>query len=116
MANAAHTPGPWAPDLHHTRESFGRTFGFIRVPSSTAFNIVPVAAVTLGVEGMPQDEGRANARLIAAAPDMAASLAKSICYGCQRRFGDNSPEALRDVRGCVNCRDQRAALAKVEGR
>jgi hypothetical protein len=49
----------WRADLHHTRHSCGRTFGFV-----VGDSIVPIAAVTLGVEGMPEDEGRANAKLI----------------------------------------------------
>lgn len=56
------TPGPWMANLHHTAVSAGRTYGFV-----FADGVVPVAAITIGVEGMPQDEGRANATLIALA-------------------------------------------------
>lgn len=49
-------------DLHHTKRDAGRNYGFILEPG----NIVPLAAVTLGVEGMPEDEGRANAYQFAA--------------------------------------------------
>lgn len=64
----AHTPGPWIPNLHHTKDYAGRTHAFIMAVGA----IVPVAAVVLGVEGCSQDEGRANARLIAAAPELLA--------------------------------------------
>lgn len=49
-------------DLHHTKRDAGRNYGFILESG----NIVPLAAVTLGVEGMPEDEGRANAHQFAA--------------------------------------------------
>lgn len=64
-----HTPGPWRVNLHHTKTSAGRNYGFVM-----ADGIVPIAAVTLGVEGVAEDEGRANAALIAAAPDLLAAL------------------------------------------
>ncbi len=59
-----HTPGPWRADPRHTEKRGGLNHGFIISDS-----IVPLAAVVLGVEEMPEDEGRANTRLIAAAPD-----------------------------------------------
>lgn len=66
---AQHTPGPWRADLHHTKQRGGLNHGYI-----IADSIVPLAAVVLGVEGVSEDEGRANARLIAAAPSMLAAL------------------------------------------
>lgn len=65
----AHTPAPWRANLHHTQKQGGINHGFVFADS-----IVPLAAVVLGVEGMSEDEGRANAHLIAGAPDMLAAL------------------------------------------
>lgn len=59
------TPGPWRPELHHTKRDGGRLYGFVH----SANNLVPVAAIPLGVEGYGYDEGAANTHLIAAAPD-----------------------------------------------
>jgi hypothetical protein len=59
IAEAA-TPGPWTANLHHTQVTAGRTYGFIHAGAA-----VPIAAVTLGVEGCSQAEGRANAAFIA---------------------------------------------------
>lgn len=59
---AGATQGPWQADLHHTVESAGRTYGWLRGGNQ----LVPLACVTLGVEGVPQDEGRSNATLIVA--------------------------------------------------
>jgi hypothetical protein len=61
-----HTPGPWDDGIHHATTSSGRTVTHILA----AGQAVPVAAVPLGVEGYGREEGEANARLIAAAPDM----------------------------------------------
>lgn len=65
-----HTAAPWTANLHHTQERAGRTYGFIQ-----ADGVVPVAAVVLGVEGYSQDEGRANAKAIAATPDFMEAAA-----------------------------------------
>lgn len=61
-SKARHTAGPCTVDFHHTKDYAGRTHAFIRAGS-----IVPLAAVVLGVEGCSQEEGRANAHLIAEA-------------------------------------------------
>lgn len=68
MADGKHTPGPYTTNFHHTRQMGGRTYAMIMGPR----DIVPIAAVTLGVEGMSHAEGRANASLFGAAPDMLA--------------------------------------------
>lgn len=46
--------------------------------------------------------------------EMREVLKKTPCFGCGVRFGDNQDSALSCVRGCVNCKDQRAALAAIE--
>lgn len=69
MGERTFTPGPWTAQLHFAKDYAGRSHAFI-----TNGSIVPLAAVVLGVEGCSQDEGRANARLIAAAPDLLTAL------------------------------------------
>lgn len=83
------TKGPWTANLHHTQTQAGRTYGFVHAGAA-----VPIAAVTLGVEGMPEDEGRANARLIAAVLDLYEALIVARDFIVTER--DNS---LRD--GCL---------------
>lgn len=61
-----HTSGPWFADLLNERREGGRFYVFITAKEQ----LVPICAVTSGVEGYGREEGRANARLIAAAPDL----------------------------------------------
>jgi hypothetical protein len=66
-----YTPGPWDDGIHHAQTKGGRTYAHV-----CAAGLVPVACVPVGVEGYGIDEGRANTRLIALAPDMAAEIAR----------------------------------------
>lgn len=59
-----HTAGPWFADFHNESREGGRTYVYIG-----AGGIVPICAVVSGAEGYGVGEGRANARLIAAAPE-----------------------------------------------
>lgn len=70
-----HTAGPWTPDLHNLRTIGGRTYAFVH-----GGGIVPIAAIPLGVEGVSDAEGRANVRLIAAAPALLKSVDDWIRY------------------------------------
>lgn len=100
--SAQPTPGPWHADLHHTRRMGGRDYGFVRAKA-----IVPVAAVPLGVGGMSEDEGRANARLIAASPDLLEALQNILSLYCTLTSGtDAIAAAARDMAV--------AAIAKAE--
>ncbi len=90
----AHTPGPWRL-------------------SSTSPEVVLagrdiVVADTLQSGGTQLSECAANARLIAAAPDLLAALLSMRCEGCGISVGG------RDS-GCPSCADARAAIAKVRG-
>lgn len=69
MEQQQHTPAPWKADLHHLQQNGARTYAFV-----FADGLVPICGVHVCVEGMPDEEGRANARLIAAAPDLLAAL------------------------------------------
>jgi hypothetical protein len=69
VSGVKHTPGPWFANTHHEKRDGGRFYVFV-----TADGLVPVCAVGAGVEGFGREEGRANARLIAAAPDLLGAL------------------------------------------
>lgn len=65
-----HVSGPWIADFHNEQRDGGRFITYVRGGNQ----LVPIAAVPTGVEGYGREEGRANARLIAAAPDLLAAL------------------------------------------
>lgn len=65
-----HTPGPWLADFHNEQRNGGRFVTYVRGGNQ----LVPIAAVPTGVEGYGREERRANARLIAAAPELLAAL------------------------------------------
>jgi hypothetical protein len=66
-----HTPGPWIASDHFVERRGGRTYIPVLRPGNDP---VPVAVVHIEVDGYGRGEGQANARLIAAAPDMLAAL------------------------------------------
>ncbi len=98
-----HTPGPWHANLHHERRDGGRFYVYV-----TAESIVPIAGVPSGVEGFGREEGRANALLIAAAPDLleahlaweAAEDARNDCNGDDGCDNEGPWEA------CGSCSDR----------
>ena len=55
---------------HHERREGGRFYVYV----TAGKELVPVAVVPTGVESYGREEGRANAKLMAAAPEMAAML------------------------------------------
>jgi len=57
-------------DTYHTRDYAGREHGFLRCEGE----LVPLAGFVLRVEGMPQDQGAARLRLVAAAVNALPSL------------------------------------------
>lgn len=65
-----HTVGPWYADFHNEQRNGGRFITHILGGNQ----LVPIAAVPTGVEGYGREEGRANARLIASAPDLLEAL------------------------------------------
>ena len=73
-----HTPGPWGDGIHHRTRSGGREVAHVHARGRTPPDIVPIAAVPLGVEGYGFEEGCANARLIAASPEMLPALKLAI--------------------------------------
>lgn len=100
MGEHTATPGPWTALFHHPQRMGGREYVMI-----TAGALVPLAAVVLGAEGCSHDEGRANARVIAALPDLVKALEEMVA-----EFG------TRDDCDCGSCQivgRAREALAKV---
>lgn len=96
--NAKHTPGPWGcTDTSHHAHDYRLT-----KPDGS---LLP-----LTVEANDHSEQRANARLIAAAPDLLTSL-RAIHH--QLTNGEASEGNLRDIRWCASQAD--AAIAKAEG-
>lgn len=100
-ARPLHTPGPWYADgglnAVYTESNPGR--------------VATVESVNSYVRA-------ADARLIAAAPDLLV-IAKAYARECQCCFGsgvrESTIEAGKPV-DCQHCRDARAAIAKAEGR
>lgn len=68
--SGAFTPGPWSADFHNECRDGGRYITHV----TGGNQLVPIAAVPTGVEGYGREEGRANARLIAAVPDLLEAL------------------------------------------
>lgn len=99
--NTHHTPGPWsiqADDL----DSF--------TIYSEQMNIAEILAI--GGEGM-SDEGEANARLIAAAPELLEALQECITSEGAACFGDMQDHPERMQRRLYAIADiARAAIAK----
>lgn len=97
----AHTPGPW---MVGTREPYVEVWGPMRMNAS------PIIA---SLECQPRD---ANARLIAAAPELLAAL-----HECEEYF-DNRADADCDQDGFIPNKEMRlltevrAAIAKAEGK
>jgi hypothetical protein len=101
-----HTPGPW----HYAECQMGTPF----VDTESVGDLLAAA--------LPLDEEKANARLIAAAPDLLAALEDMIghCQGCNgkgRCYGPvpGSPGSYASNQPCQDCSDARAAIAKAKG-
>lgn len=94
MAEAKHTPGPWDYALH-TVEGV-QTFNAMVTRDDAPLCLV----IADMVEGTPEEQN-ANARLMAAAPDLLAAL-KAVVAVADRRT--------------VEFDAARAAIAKAEGR
>lgn len=112
MAN--HTPGPWS---YHTWNASGKQFGI-----ETADHKHGIAAVTPNVNAstlLTMEQHEANARLIAAAPDMLAAL-----QGLNHMGGDDrgcycicpcNDGSAPSHKHSTACRDARIAIAAATG-
>lgn len=100
MSEARHTPGPWQNQemLSGTTSAHGsRVVSFITTGPENVADVCDS-------RGISEEEARANARLIAAAPELLEALAKLI--GCIDH-GSDDPTATLDA--------ARAAIAKATG-
>lgn len=104
-----HTPGRWFADFHNERREGGR---FITMVTG-GNQLVPVAAVPTGVDGYGRDEGRANARLIAAAPDLLAAL---IAAKQELWLSARSQWTMRDFKNFAVVQQIDAALEMADGK
>lgn len=108
MSNAKHTPGPWLvhdrSTVHMQDQDIARVGVRLDVVTHLATEIFGLVA-RCGGSGAP-GEADANARLIAAAPDLLAA-AQSLING---RTDCND----RNCGECTHCR-ARAAIAKATG-
>ena len=112
MTKQSYTPGPWQYlKMRLGPNATDRRSGFVvngpdKEPLPTR---ICDLRVPNGLNGYP--EGEANARLIAAAPEMAEALADCAAWAKSR---DGTPEA--DDKALVSIADiTRAILAKIEG-
>jgi hypothetical protein len=107
---SSHTPAPWQLSSREREESFdGLTFKRLEVyGTQSAVLIASVCGPELRTEMHAHDEFEANARLIAAAPELLAAL-KELADSVERAdcgFSSWQEEALKVAR---------AAIAKATG-
>lgn len=110
MSGAQHTPGPWVANKQYVvgprDDSETQMHGFV-----------------VGVADVYGDNRDADARLIAAAPDLLAELQMQVrnCPMCKGTGKAVSFEAViytappHDETDCGRCASSRAAIAKAEG-
>ena len=99
--SAKHTPGPWRP-------TFGQLVRVFPKGSNSPICGVHIRGKFVGKQKRSHEEADANARLIAAAPDMLEAL-KEIET---RLSGDGYVDSDDKVAGLMSIR---AAIAKAEG-
>ena len=107
-----HTPGPWNVDDSLARD--GGEFGIAILAPYGRMQHVRIADMPPGEVG---DETRANATLIAAAPDLLAALRGLLDSLCDSDIDDLEDHDLgqgHDAAGCVLC-EARAAIARATG-
>jgi hypothetical protein len=97
MSNA-HTPGPWVLEI---RKGLGEacrdaTVAEIGTPGKYRGNVAYLQSAE-HIDGIAKDELIANARLIAAAPDMLAALRLHQAWADSERTGPNYGEQTRDT-------------------
>lgn len=96
MSKTKHTPGPWKVGEENEFEAYE----FVSITTESGVQIGDVSS-----DGCVDDETHANARLIAAAPDMLAAL-KQIESEMRAGLGSSYGETREAVR---------RAIAKAEG-
>jgi len=98
---AKHTPGPWIND--------GKTISAPVAPDESQTYIAPVAFIE---DGWTEDMQNANARLIAAAPDLLVAAEELLALLSAGPAGDDTDSKCERSRIAA----LQAAVAKAEGR
>lgn len=106
-AQAEHTSGPWEDDLKPLDGVDGRSI----LSQDKEGNFFVVATVNVPAQGLLEGDWRANAQLIAAAPNL-LSAAKRMLDAVQSN-DPAEPEAQRPDSGAVM--SLKGAIAKAEG-
>jgi hypothetical protein len=105
-----HTPGPWFFE------------GFVETETKSGWFVTVAPKRSISVEGRSENEAFANARLIAAAPelysDASFALARLEDWESDHLTDDMPPDAVTDWLGHVTPALERLvqAIAKAEGR
>lgn len=103
MSEAKHTPGPWRLP-HFVSEDSGCDCGYIFANDD---RMGAVASVHFHKrecdDNPPKDEAKANARLIAAAPDLLEALkAVAALDECEAHFEDAFERLLPQIRAAIS--------------
>lgn len=111
MSDATHTPRPWVFRVEREATENSSARFFIDGNAGTARGRW-VIAETKALLPLATEEAEANARLIAAAPDLLAALRKVESY-----LGDVCDQGVLDLHPVFKLWNQvTAAIAKAEGR
>ena len=126
-----HTPGPWTADerdgrigiwpaINREEQEAATFYGPFPVPGLGHHPSAPIARVDGILRGAPvsrelNDTDRANARLIAAAPDMLAELKKLYAYVGEKLSANRYRDGITGAEHAL-CDSAYSAIAKAEGR
>lgn len=112
MSDTQHTPGPWMTDDEHGPYILAQTTDSGHHGTVISFGVRNPSAghhwPAIGTGGVSLAEAKANARLIAAAPDLLAA-----CEELRRVFRVDA--ARHGQRGCEAILKSDAAIAKARG-
>lgn len=117
MSESKHTPGPWQV----VGTPFNEGFTVLAQPHPALRGFTKCVAY---VGDKATEENEANARLIAAAPDLFRELDMQVrnCPVCRGEgfavdvFDILTQEAPYEKKSCGRCASARAVLSKIEGR
>lgn len=107
MSNTKHTPGPWIVSVGLTGKLEIETATPVRFNTITAGT--PIICDVWRHEDAEDFSGLANARLIAAAPDLLKALRGMLALDAESLRGYDDEDVSYEVRAA------RAAIAKAEG-
>lgn len=111
-AGGAHTPGPWSSHGCSVYQDSTWKDG-----TQSGGRVIALAHEQADVDGMPSDEDLANARLIAAAPELLAACRATLAYlGCEAEELDREGKHNAAANTRELAAQLRAAIAKAEGR